>query len=720
MMKWLRKHTKRIMVVVVLLAMFSFVGGSALVTILSPNPGAEPFAMVFGQEISYRDHLVAQNDTAVLERLRFAWQFDPLGNMTVDHWLMLALEAERAGIQVSVEEVEQTLRGQVQRLEQAGFPVGYLDQLRSRGITIVSIRRAIRRNLAILKEFARVGDVTLPSESQVRHYVRDTEDKVQVRFVALEAEQFAEESEPLKEEEVQAQFEEYKDVLAADSETGYGYAYPRRVRVQYIRAAVQEIEPHLAVSFEEAKAHWKKHKASYRKFEYVDAPQTTTSLATTQPTTQPATQPTTQPTTKPTEKPKKIRQQVQKTFSEARQDVERDIRKKKADQLAEQAMRKATRELRKPWEDQKTDRQTGYKPVPPGVEKPDHMGVICERIASEFGIPLEYQETELATKEDLAAISVLRMASVDAEAGRRMGLPSYAFRVPPFVEEAVGRDAGLCLQLYQTPDGPLKANQFERVGERFMQTTSLLQFRVVEAREAEAPTSLAEVRADVERDLRLMRAFDRIESVAKEFCLAAAHLGTEAALEHFEELRTERGVKRAVSPPAFARRMSLSTSAGQERYLEALAANEPTLSAPKVRDVGTSEEFVDACFEMAAEGWEPPAMDWPPTPRTRAATTQPAATPAPKVRLLPIAKLNKWFVIELLGTEDVDQEKFDSQLRSTASWKIKREREIALRLNWFNPKSIEGRCGFEPIEAAAPAGADEGVEADEQSEPVSS
>ncbi len=110
-------------------------------------------------------------------------------------------------------------------------------------------------------------------------------------------------------------------------------------------------------------------------------------------------------------------------------------------------------------------------------------------------------------------------------------------------------------------------------------------------------------------------------------------------------------------------------------------------------------------------------MEAPQTPRILAATTQPAATPAPKVRLLPIAKLKKWLVIELLGTEEVDQEKFDSQLRSTAQWRIKQERELALRLDWFNPENIEKRCGFEKIEAAPPAGADEGIEG---SEPTSS
>lgn len=52
MMKWLRAHTKQIMVVVVLLAMLSFVGGSALVEILAPDPAKSVFGKAFGHDIT--------------------------------------------------------------------------------------------------------------------------------------------------------------------------------------------------------------------------------------------------------------------------------------------------------------------------------------------------------------------------------------------------------------------------------------------------------------------------------------------------------------------------------------------------------------------------------------------------------------------------------------------------------------------------------------------
>jgi len=704
-MKWLRKHMKQIMVAVVLLAMFAFVGGPMLQSYQSSGRGSVAFAKAFGDEISYNDHLMAQNDTAALEALRVNWHYDPIGEMTVDHWHLLADEAERAGIMVSDEEVKIAMQTLLQRLQQTGYPVDYLDKLRAtRRITLVGIHRALRRHIAIQKNFARVGSAAIPSEPQIRHYVCDTEDKVHVRFVALDAQRFVDQNEPLTEEAVQAQFDEFKEYEAADSETGYGYGYPRRVKVQYIQASVSKVQPLVEVTFDEAKAYWKKNKAQYKKVEYVEVPEAASKPATTQPTTQPAPE------------PKKIRKEVQKAFSEARPDIERDIRERKATQLAEQAMRKVTREMMAPWEAHQTDPRTGYKPIPPGVEESEYMISIRDRISKEFGVPLEYEETELVSEAQLNSMPAFSTAAVEGEGTQRMSAAEYAFRVPAFVEQAFGRNSALCLQLYQIPDTPLKGSKFEFQDGRIFRSTSLLLFRVVEARAAEPPASLEEVRSDVERDLRLMRAFERIEPVAKEVYVVASRLGLEPAVERFDDLQTDRGVRGVASPEAFARRVSLDQSKEPQRYLEALQAGEGFLVAPNVRGVGDSEDFVDACFEMTGEGWQPQSMGLPVTERTQAATTQPAAIPTPTVRLLSIPKLKKWFVVELIGTETVDRIKYDTEYRMAALSTLNTQRGLTLRFNWFDPENIETRCRFERIETALPTGADEGLEPTEEPE----
>jgi hypothetical protein len=618
--------------------------------------------------------------------------------MTVDHWYMLAEEAHRCGIQVSDEEVGIWLENQ----EGQGLGADYLDALRRQsGITSADIRRAVRTHLAIWKHWRRVSGTATPSEQQVQHYVRDTQDKVRVRLVTLGAGSFVDEEEPLTEEALQAQFEKYKGAQATESESRFGYSYPQRVKLQYLVASVPEIEPQIPVTFEEAKTHWRKNRKKYTKIEFIEVPEPTTSPATTSPAA------TTGPATTQQAKTKRVRRPVEKAFSEARPDVEREIRQQKAIQLAEQAMRRAALELLLPWEDLKVDPTTGFKPIPPEVRDPDYLNSVCDHISKEFGIPLQYAETPLSTKQDLASIQALKNMTAEREEEGQRKLVDCAFRVPAFVETTAGDDAGLHLQFYQTPDGPFKAITFQRIGSKSVRSMALGLFRVIEARDAEPPDDLAEVRADVERDLRLTRAFDGIEPAAKELCVVASHLGMESAWALFDDLREKRGVTRMTSPAPFARQVSLGSDSFT--FWQTLYSDKPTLTPPSIPGVGKSEKFVDACFEMAEEGWQTPVLDVPQTPRLQAATTQPAASPVPLVRLLPIPKLNKWFVIELLGTQDVAQAAFDSGLRRTAFRDLQREQLVKLQVSWFKPANIEARCGFERIRATPTADAEEGI-----------
>src|SRR5262245_45535831 len=131
MMKWLRAHSKQIMVVTVLLAMFSFVGGSALVQILSPSQDKDPVLRAFGKVYTLRDLRQSQFDTDVLNKLSIRWQYDqPDYKMSYDQWHCLAEEAERAGLAVSDDEVEQEIQSLQQQWSQRGVS-DILDYMRT-------------------------------------------------------------------------------------------------------------------------------------------------------------------------------------------------------------------------------------------------------------------------------------------------------------------------------------------------------------------------------------------------------------------------------------------------------------------------------------------------------------------------------------------------------------------------------------------------------------
>jgi len=681
MMKWLRAHTKQIMVVVVLLAMFSFVGGSALYSLLAFDPSDEVVMKAFGREITQGELNAAASETRVLERLLLPWQYDLDNEMDQRHWFMLAEEAERAGVVVADSEVDSLLEQVDQFRQQRNL--GSLDQLRERGkISLSMIRRAVRRHLAIQKSAYPVLQVAAPSEPQVRHYVHDTQDKVKIAYVALDAKDFVDASEEIPEEELQAYFDKYKDVNPAEDELGRGYRFPRRVKVEYVVASAPKIQTEVQVGLDEIKTYWKANKPEYKKTVYVDPPAPASAPATTQ----------------PAEKPKPIPQQQMKTFSEARPDVERELRKRKAMKVARQAIIKLADELVRPWIDAPASDQPGYKAIPPAVTGADYVKNASDQIAERFGITLDYGTTGLLSEEQLAEHYRLKGATTPGEGDEPLGLAEYAFRLPLFYKVAKFQESALRLQLFQPPTLPLtvagKAGGYAIVGGQLVQEPGepehFVLFRVIEATNAQAPASLAEVRSQVEQDIRTNRAFDRLATKADELYIVARRLGIDAAIERFDDLRKASRAMSASRPPPFTRSVRLTGNL----LREALLGGKPALATTTVPGIGASAEFVDACFRMGEVGWVAPSVDDPDTGRTRAATSQPAIDPAPKVQLLPIRGFNKWFVIQLDEGQPTHSDQYETQFRRSGYTALSRDRAAAMASRWYAPSAVEQRCGF--------------------------
>ncbi len=715
MVKWLRKYSKQIMVAVVLFAMFSFVGGSALVSFLQPK-GNLAFAKAFGKELTYKENNLAQRDITVFENLGIPWQFGGT-KMESYHWYLLIQEAQEAGIMVPDAEVDRLLEG----MAQSGITAPFFQMLRNRfGIAMPDIRQSLRHYLLVSKNANRVAMAAAPSESELRHYAWDTEEKIRVRYVALDAGGFVDKDQPVETAEAQAFFDRYKEVNAGESEDGWGYRQPRRVKLEYIIAVFNRLESEVPVSFDELKDYWQKNRSKYKIVDYVDEVEPVAAPASTEPAasspteenpaeSQPASQPTTQIVKKPVER--------EKAFSEARQDAERDLRIQKAAKLADQAMRKAASLLLEPWDKVKPDRETGFKPIPPEVQSPDFMRNICEVVSKEVGISLVFSETPLLSQERLADWADFRGAKLPGKGAERLALSEYAFHIPPFLDTAEMVEAGATLQLYQTPDAALpaeSAGSFRVMDGRLVPspgpTDRLIIFRVVEAQEAAVPAALDEVRSDVERDVRLARAYERIKPLAEELFVVSQRLGLEKALELFDDLRTERGIVKPMSPPAFARRVSLSKTGDRKKYTDALRAGEPTLVRPTITGLGASEEFVEGCFEMARPDWQPPEVQLLTTERAQAATTRPATSPAPIVRRLDLPRLHKRLVIELVGVQMVDEATYETQLKQAAYDAVTDERASLLTMEWFKPGSIEKRCGFVVLISERVGRTDEGVQ----------
>ncbi len=678
MMKWFRAHTKKIMVGVVLLAMLAFLGSEAMFQLLSPKDTAVPVARAFGETISNLDLLPAQSDISVLEALGAQWRYDADGKMSVEHWYVLLKEAERAGVVVADSEVEDEINAVQQSLTQRNITQNIFDLLRTqKDITPPVLRRAVRNHIMIRKHAGNVHMASVPSEPEVRHWVHETEDKVKVRLATLDAQLFFKDTIPVTAEELAEQFEKNKDYLAGDSPTGYGYKYPRRVKLQYVVAHVNTLSGQMTPSLDELTAYWKSNRAKYQKVTY-DVPPIAT----------------TQPEGAPPPEPKRVT--TEKTFSEARPDVERDVRARSAQQAAEQSIRKLASLMSRPWQGVRTDPQTGYKPIPTGVDAPDYMKNLVAQVERESNIKLTYVETPLMSAEDLRNDSDLRNLVLGGEGQSGLTIRDYAFRVPLFHKHEAGSELVLSLQLYQAPDAPLTATTFAFADGKFVPAVERIGlFRVIEAKEAEVPSAMNDVLSQVERDVQMQKAFDEMEPTAQQLYAASLRIGLQAAASHFPDKLTPASVndKPTTDVGPFAR----MTRIDQQRMMSALREGKPMLEPWNVVGVGSSQEFIDAVFAMTQEGWRPVPATATDGPGMAAAATQPALIPEPKVTVVSVPKLKKKFVVELLEHTPVDETRYETDLRQTGYFALLSSRAAAMRWSWFDVKHIESRSGFSRI-----------------------
>ncbi|MHC4562149.1 MAG: hypothetical protein ACYS8X_05175 [Planctomycetota bacterium] len=114
----------------------------------------------------------------------------------------------------------------------------FIYKIRSRNIPEEQFRQAVGRLIKVVRAFSRARVDTPPSEPQVRRMFADLTEEIQLRLVKLPAEAFMDQVPEPGEEEVNAQFTDFRKtaagkVVSADS-YGFGYKRPNRVRVQYL------------------------------------------------------------------------------------------------------------------------------------------------------------------------------------------------------------------------------------------------------------------------------------------------------------------------------------------------------------------------------------------------------------------------------------------------------------------------------------------------------
>jgi hypothetical protein len=207
MMKVLRKYNKQLLAVVTAFILVSWLIGDPLMDMLAPSPARIKVGTAFGETIRVRDMNPSRNTTIILDALGIPnvnWrnpggmrraEVEPLKS---EHWYLLEREAREAGVVVTESDVDQWFV--IRQL-----PPAWIDQVRkNHQVSIDQIRAAVAEYIRVQRYEEMSTAVTHPSERQIRHYARDTQDKIRVALARFRAQDFVDAEEPLEEAELAA------------------------------------------------------------------------------------------------------------------------------------------------------------------------------------------------------------------------------------------------------------------------------------------------------------------------------------------------------------------------------------------------------------------------------------------------------------------------------------------------------------------------------------
>ncbi|MFQ6047854.1 MAG: hypothetical protein ACE5K7_00635 [Phycisphaerae bacterium] len=647
MIKWFRKHNKKLLAIVAAALLVVWLGGTALRSALQPDTGGQVVARAFGRQIERRQRNLALVKGRILQELGLNWQLVAFGlvpgdNLFVsppilepDDWFCLTSEARQMGVVITQDQIQRFLQNQpgiVERIQAVR---------ENRNVSLAFVHQAIADYLRVRIAAMLAMRAAKVSEPQLRQAVRTMYEKVRVRLVALPARQFIDPGQPLSEAELQQHFDKYKDVLPGQGESlGYGYRWPDRVMVEYLMADIDKIKQHLP---RPPRRQLIKYYNSHRQDFTETIPTTTTAATASSPTT------TTAAASGPATRLRPL--------AEVRDQVIDRLLTDKALNIAGQIMGWLSDQLQEPWYGVRPG-PDGYKQAPPEVKREGYLRDLAQQVTRTRRIPLMYRRTGMLTPEQAAAEPHIGQAFARDEQNRPLPFAQYAFRVKGLASAPQRRGPAAGLSLYEVPRSPLRDL---RNGKEY----NYYLFRVIRAVPSAVPASIDEVRQRVEQDLREYKAYLEAGRCARQLARQAARLGLAQAVDQASQLKRRLGEQfRLLEPEPFPRVQPITPQMVQF----GLSRRRP----PTVPGVGRSQRFVAECFKMAAS----------------LTTTQPS-----RVRAIELPRLKRHVVVELVATLPISPQQY-RQKRQQLLPILQIEQLRRFRNEWFDSQHIRQRAGF--------------------------
>ena len=293
MMKFFRKHNKKMLAVFMALLLVVWLGGSALSKLVQPEGNKRVIADSRFGELRELDRLQANNVTELLGSMRIEWDGWQTASgyvlrgpkpLSVYEWMLLTREAERMGVRVSPDDAAETLN-------RRGLTTDVVNTISAR------IRRApedlyaaMAQYLSVQKAMDIVQQSSRLSEARLRLAARDSFEKIKVDLVAFKADQLVDAEAPPDESELASLFEEYREEHRGQG-MNFGYYQDARVRAQYIKVDLEKVKEGLRVGDtvleRRAREYWKEHKDDPA-FRRPPEPETKPAVEPAEPETEPA------------------------------------------------------------------------------------------------------------------------------------------------------------------------------------------------------------------------------------------------------------------------------------------------------------------------------------------------------------------------------------------------------------------------------------------------
>ncbi len=633
MMKFFRKHNKKLLAVLMALLMIVFLGGTAFESWMRPDPNYVIAKYRFGK-ISTADRARTQFTTELLSAMFLRWSM-PLENMpeplTVLDWMLLLNESRDFGTVRDATAVRTMVSDE--KLRERITKVAYAQHVRPEQLV-----DAFAQFKSVQDTILAIRSAAIPSEAEIRNIARISLDKARIRAVVLPAAMFVNQAQEFPEKEVADHFEKYRDRERGKG-LEFGYRVPQSVRVQYLMIGRDAVAATIGVANLESKA-----KRFYDENRDKDLAFRRPDDSGTPPHEQP---------------PEYLRAKSQYLdWDEAKDVAVQKVRTQQADETTARMADWLIQHLQEPWLESPRG-EDGYKSVPAGVSDPEAFSRSLERLPATLAYrdAVTIETTEFFSRDKADSVAVISKVSHRPERGSPVALPALAFQtkgIVPKVPDTKGINPLDFLAPFQT----CAYSMTDPEGNRYL-------FRVVESREARPP-DLEDVHPQVVQDLRMLQALKVARNHAENLraCLDA-ETNLKQAFESDPELmagmQSPEGKEAGAFEPQPFERMNVGMAARGKRN--------PTKFLPG--NVGfVPTDVVDQIFQLDDAVEKFAVYDLP----ERAAI----------------------LAVEWISLERATEDQFLA-IREQIAGDLGRSRADAAALDWVNPEKIRARNQFEMI-----------------------